>query len=442
MVTDRRFGGGCAATVYRHPLLSKISRFLECLRDVADPAGREVRWTPSAAGMAAVLMALDPGCSLAIRCEDALACLADDCRTGSTYNGLLKALERQAGVALPELKADLRRRAAAAMKKNPKVAGWTLLAVDGSKEDLPRTRSHEKTFGIADNGVRPQAFVTAVVEVHTGLPWDWRIDRGCASEKEHLRQMIPALPADALLLADGNFTGYPLWSALHESGKRFLIRVGGNASLIRGLFPGSEIERQRDVVYAWPAHHQQKVAPLRLRLIRAGSRKAPVYLLTNVLDPCSLSRRAAGVIYRLRWGAELFYRTLKRTLGYAKLRSRSGRRARIELEWGLIAAAIMTMLGVSALSGRRIDPRRLSPAGLIRALRAALLRRPTDGSALDRALGGAVRDDYTRRRPKHARHRPITNNTPFPLTLKPPRVRPATPDERRLARARCPNLAT
>lgn len=433
--TDCEVGGDRAATEYRQPLLKRISPFLECVQAVADPSGRRGRWTPAAASMAAVLMALDPGCALGVRCEDALASLgrerAHRC-VGRTYNGLLKALERQAHAVLPVLKTDLRRHARMALEKIPRVAGWTLLAVDGSKEELPRTRSHEATFGIADNGVFPQAFVTTVVEVQTGLPWDGRIGPARSSEKAHLIEMIPELPADALLLADANFGGYPIWSALHAAGMRFLLRVGGAASLIRGLWPRADIECRGDIVYVWPVNHQKQVAPLRLRLIRAGSRKNPVYLLTNVIDPRVLSKPAAGRAYRMRWGVELFYRTLKRTLGYAKLRSRSGRRARIELEWGLIAAAISTMLGVQIQHRRRIDPRRLSPASLIRALRRALLRggnRPD----LDRAIAAAVRDRYARRGPKQARHRPITKNTPFPLTLKPPRIRPATPSERRRA---------
>lgn len=161
-----------------------------------DPkAARVVRWTPLAASTAAVLMALNAGTTLAARCEDALDCMGLDFtrrnRVGRTYNGLLKALERQAAGVLPILRADLRRKCEVAMKSIPLVSGWLLLAVDGSKEDLPRTVDHEKEFGIGDNGVFPQAFVTTVVEVHTGLPWDWRIGVAKASEKEHLVQMAP-----------------------------------------------------------------------------------------------------------------------------------------------------------------------------------------------------------------------------------------------------------
>jgi len=444
MKTDRRIGGRASVSGYRHPLVFRISLFLSCLADMPDPkAKRRVRWTPMAASIAAALMAMDPGCGLGVRCEDALRCMACDFtrrrRVGKTYNGLLKALERQSAVVLPAVKADLRRQAQSRCEQVGRTSGWTLLAVDGSKEDLPCTADHEREFGIADNGVDPQALMTAIVEVRTGLLWDWRIGRGRASEKNHLLEMAADLPDDVLLLADGNFVGYPIWSALHQRGRRFLIRVGGNVRLITGLWPDAVTRRRRDIVCVWPKGRQNDAEPLTLRLIRVGSGDKTVHLLTNVLESTRLSKRTAGELYRLRWGVELFYRTLKRTLDYAKLRSKAGRRARLELEWSLIATSILTMMGIDALKRRRRDPRRLSHAQLLRVLRRTLLVQSLPATrsrrtTFDRDLGSCLKDAYQRKKPKHARHRGVTKNTPSPLRLKPPQTRPATQKEQDLAK--------
>jgi len=436
MKPDCRIGGGTSALNYRHPLVSRISSFFACLQNMPDAAvHRQVRWTPLATATAAVLMALDHGCPLYARFEDARVCMGSDFvqrrRVGGSYNGLMKALERQAASVLPVLKKDLRRQAHERLDRIHKTAGWRLLAVDGSKEDVPRTVDHEKAFGIADNGAYPQALLTAIVEVHTGLIWDWRMDRGRASERDHLLQMAPDLPAEALLLGDGYFVGFPIWSELDRLGKPFLIRAGGNVHLITRLWTGAVVRREHDVVYAWPAALQHKVPPLKLRLIRIGQGPKAVYLLTNVLDPRRLSQRAAGTMYRCRWGVELFFRTLKRTLGYAKLRSKVGRRARIELEWGLITMMITAMLGIDSLGKRRIPPHRWSPARTIRTLRASLLRGAGKKThrlhaALDRAIASSLKDSYRRRNPKWSRHRPKTKNTPRSLILQPPNVRRAT----------------
>jgi hypothetical protein len=443
MKADCRIGGGASALNYRHPLVSCITQFLGSLRDRPDPvATRRVWWTPLAAATAAVLMAWDRGCSLRVRFEDARACMAADFspgnRAGGTYNGLVKALERQADAILPVLKTDLRRQAKKRLDRTRKTSKWFLFAVDGSKEDLPRTKDQEDYFGIADNGACPQALMTVVVDVQTGLLWDWRIDRGRGSEKDHLVRMAPDLPKNALLLGDGNFVGFPIWSRLNGDGKPFLIRVGGNVRLITRLWPEIEARYEGNIVYAWPKKSQKTSPPLVLRLIKVGGGRKAVYLLTNVLDTKQLSQRNAGKIYRKRWGAELFFRTLKRILGYAKLQSRAGRRARIELEWALIAMMIATMMGLAAASRRRIRPDRLSPAHMIKTLRTFLLRGAPGApwrqhEALLCGLVSELKDDYKRLHPKGSRHRPRTRNTPKPLVLKPPKIRRSTSEERRLA---------
>ena len=175
-----------------------------------------------------------------------------------------------------------------------------------------------------------------------------------------------------------------------------------------------------------------------LRLIKVGRGRKAVYLLSNILDAKQLSQRDAGKIYRKRWGIELFFRTLKRTLGYHKLQSKSGRRARIELEWAMITMTVVTLMGIDAAFQHGVDPRRLSPARLIRTLRIFLLRGgaecPSKGHlALALGLTSDLKDNYDRRRPKRSRHRPKTKSTPKPLILKPPKIRRATTEERKLA---------
>src|SRR5258708_15198508 len=160
---------------YRHPRLQRISPYFRCLEGLPDAAAqRPVRWTPLAASLAAVLMSLDIGCTLGVRCRDALACMGVAFtrrrRTGKTYNGLLKALVRQSPAVLAKLKADLRRQALSAMAKVRKVHGWTLLAVDRSKEDLPRKPDLEQGVGGAAHGKGPHALVPAGCEGRPARP--------------------------------------------------------------------------------------------------------------------------------------------------------------------------------------------------------------------------------------------------------------------------------
>ncbi|NOS99935.1 MAG: hypothetical protein HOP29_04850 [Phycisphaerales bacterium] len=203
MKTDRRIGGGAFAPHrrcplnHRHPLIAAIRLFLQPLAACVDPAKRRVHWTPLAASTAAVLMALAEG-ALGGRFRATHRCLAADYRrrrrTGATYNGLLKALARQQHTVLPRVKAEPRAHVRQRLQRIDPAGRWVLLAVDGSKEGLPRTRAHEVGFGIADNGRFPQAFVTAVVEVYTGLLWDWRLGPAPlpAAVRESLRRDLGA----------------------------------------------------------------------------------------------------------------------------------------------------------------------------------------------------------------------------------------------------------
>jgi len=448
-MNNRRVGGDHAASMYRHPLLAGLTKILSSLGAVHDPSPRRVRWTPLLAGIAAVLMALDTGCVAGTRLADALACLG--CvlrgrhRPPRTYNGLLKALCRQFLACFPALKNDLRRQVCEVISTAPCIGGWIILAVDGSKEDLPRTRSNTRAFGVGDNGAVPQAFITSIVSVTTGLLWDWRVDKARASEKMHLLEMLKDLPKAALLLGDGNFVGWPIWSALCAQGTDFLIRVGGNVDLLADLLehrPAS-LRRASQIVYLWPKKRRATEAPLKLRLIRvaAEGRRGPVFLLTNVHDTWRLSVRRAGMIYRQRWTIEVFYRTLKRTLGVAKLRSTSGRRARVELNWALVALTVAGLLAVPAIVAHGISACRYSPAGALRILRNALMDRVIragQSRAIDMnwRLAHAVGDRYRRTSPKHARHRPYTKNTPRPLKPKPPILTKPTTKVLALARTR------
>ena len=78
-------------------------------------------------------------------------------------------------------------------------------------------------------------WLTTMFHVGTGLPWDWRTGPSDSSERDHLRQMIGALPAGALITADAGFVGYETWKAILDSGRHLLIRVGANVRLLRKL---------------------------------------------------------------------------------------------------------------------------------------------------------------------------------------------------------------
>ena len=165
-------------------------------------------------------------------------------------------------------------------------------AVNGSQVECPRTAANEEALGCAGRTkTGPQLFVTTLWHMGTGLPWDFRIGPGTASERRHLEEMLADLPADALAVAD---PGSPATTSrrITASGRAFLLRVGADVPLLGQL--GCWERENADTVYLWP-DNQHSRPPLVLRLIVLGRGKRRMYLVTNVLDGEGVAAESGGV---------------------------------------------------------------------------------------------------------------------------------------------------
>lgn len=346
-------------------------------------------------------------------------------RPGKSYQGFVKAQAKISPAMKRHLLDHLGRHHQRIARNAWQWRGWTAFACDGSRIEAPRTARNQRALGRAGRKkTGPQLFVTILYHMGTGLPWNWTIGKGTASERDHLRSMLAALPPGSLIVADGGFVGYELMTAIVAQGHSFLIRAGSNVRLLTHLDGRSQAGGRRH--WLWP-NKQRPRPPMRLRLIRVGK----VCLLTNVLESSALSKRTAGEFYRLRWGVEVLFRSYKQTLERRRLRSRSPQTARAELHWGLIA---LLLLGLMSLERRprRAHPAAHSIAGALRIIRHALRTTAAwrrQGNLLD-LLKHARHDDYVRLRPKRSRHYP-RKKTEAPAGS--PTIRRATAKEKQAA---------
>jgi hypothetical protein len=342
-------------------------------------------------------------------------------------HGFQKALAKLPLVALRAVAAGVRRRLTALL--DLQTEGFIVLGCDGSRLECPRTAELEQRLGCGGKAKSaPTLWLTALVHLRTGLLWAWRLGRGDAAEREHLRQLLTVLPARALLVADAGFNGYWLAQAMVTAGASFLIRVSGKDSLYTESAPSAQ-EWAEGIVFLWPEVAQRKrQPPLRVRLIRLrGKKRRDVWLLTNVLEPGRLAAEAAGRYYRWRWENEGLFRTYKRTLGKVKLLSRTVRLVHREAEGALLATQLLLAQGVRALapSGAPTAPQRCSPRQVLRVIRGEIYggrgRRPR-GSFGQRlaAAQPAVRRRRTpkvkRCWPRRVEHKP--SKPPRFLTLR------------------------
>ncbi len=255
---------------------------------------------------------------------------ADDEPVGS-YQAFMKMLRIWTASLVLQLMVVFRERMRATLPDRLTIAGFEVFAVDGSRLEVPRTKSNESRFSPrsaqkrrrgkgakrrkpalrrdrtersrAKKANSPQVWLTVMWHVGTGLPWDWRTGPSDSSEREHLRQMIESLPKGALIAADAGFVGYEYWKEIINSGRDLLVRVGSNVRLLKKL---GYVREKRGLVYLWPDQVAAKrMPPLVLRLVVVHDGRRPCYLVTSVLDHKQLSDKQVAQIYRLRWGIEM-----------------------------------------------------------------------------------------------------------------------------------------
>jgi hypothetical protein len=326
-------------------------------------------------------------------------------RPGQTVQGYQKALCRLPMRPLLALAGALRGRLISLLSDDLRHAGFIPLGCDGSRLDCCRNDELLARLGQAGKAAcSPSLWVTALVHLTTGVPWSWRLGKGNASERDHLRQLLPTLPKDALVVTDAGFDGYDLAVAILNSGASFLIRMSSKSHLFVDELADPEGFRQGWVKY-WPGRARQaRRPPLKLRLIRVYSRRgkdpkraAEVWLLTNV-EARRMSITQAGSFYRLRWENEGLFRSYKRTLSKVRLVGRTVRSVHREAYGSLLACQLLLAQTAWALKGARDRTCALVPCSTRQALLAVR-------KELKAAMKRDRRESYRERLARCARER-------------------------------------
>jgi Transposase DDE domain len=421
------------AEAYPQQLRRAMSElFPEELWDGASQHGN-VQWTPGRLLAAATLMSWDDAQTLRARFDnarDVLGRMFPDWDVPSSYSGFAQALARDVGQLRSRVRSRLQQQIRQACPGRWRTAGWVVFGADGSRFECPRTAANEEGLGCAGkNRTAPQAFHTMLMHLGSGAMWDFRVGPGTDSERRHLEDMAADLPHRSLLVADAGFIGYGLCRRLQAAGVHFLLRVGGNVTLLADKL-GGRVERDGQTVWLWP-QKQQQGPPLVLRLIVVGRGARAVYLATDVLDPQRLPTTTAAELYRRRWGLEVAYRTIKQTLDRAVWLSRTPEMVLAEHVATILGAWTLQTLSFQQLSRQRQDLRRWSPAqardATRRVMRLALDRAGKSQRPWLTQLGQAIRDPYVRRRSKRARDWPHKKREP---PTRPPNLQRLTKTQR------------
>jgi hypothetical protein len=331
--------------VYRRQLVEQFDLlfppqlFKECSRELA--LHGNVSWTPLKVLWLSMIMYWLPGNTLGEQFSAAqkmLKAIKPHWRLPVSDGGFVEAQARYWPVMSLLILARLRPSKLSAGDAW-RLQGWLVLAVDGSRFECPRSAANEDGLKCADRSKTcPQVFQTLLQHVGTGLPWDFRLAPGTDSERQHLNEMFQGLPQQTLLTADAGLISYELCSELIDAKQHFVLRVGGNTTLIQNL--EEQAADNDNIVYFGPENLQSRPL-LKLRQICFSSTGGlPVVLLTNVLDDAILSDANAQSIYASRWGIEVYFGHLKQTFGFTQLQSRTPQNCLNEHNWRLISLSL------------------------------------------------------------------------------------------------------
>jgi hypothetical protein len=276
--------------------------------------------------------------------------------------------------------------------------GLRVVAIDGMCLDVPDTADNDAGFGRPGSGrgegrgAFPQIRVVGLAECGTHAIFAARIGGYRIAELGLARELIGALRAGMLVLADRAFLAVELWAAAVASGADLLWRVPANRVLpVDQVLPdGSYLSWLTP--YRGSAAARRGQSPLRVRVIEytldhtvdpADGRGASgeVYrLVTTLLDPDAAPAAELAALYAQRWEIETAIDELKTHQRGPRLvlRSRSPEGVRQEV-WGflLVHWAIRELMHTAALDGD-IDPDRVSFTRALRLVR----RQVTDQSGI------------------------------------------------------------
>jgi hypothetical protein len=244
---------------------------------------------------------------------------------------------------------------------------------DGTTLQLAHNRELLRAYPAGSNqhGQNHWAIMLLVAfhDVHTGLAarpsWGAMYGRRAVGEQQLAAEALGRLPADAVVLGDGDFGIFAFAYAVEQSGRPLLLRLtAARAHKVLGglpLRPG----RKRKVVWepsAWDRQqHPELPAEARVKGWMVAcphpARKGEMLYFFTTLE---LKVKRILALYKLRWNIETDLRSLKRTVGLYQMTSKS--KAMVENEVLMAVAAYNVVRAVMYLAAATagLTPRQLS----------------------------------------------------------------------------------
>lgn len=263
--------------------------------------------------------------------------------------------------------------------------GLRLVALDGTKLDIPDTPENERFFGRPGAGrgkaAWPVASLIALIEIGTRITVDAFVGPYRTSEQSAAIRLVRSLTSGMLLLWDRAFVGYELWAEVLKRGSHLLGRLKSNRIFrpIQSLSDGSFLAK----IYPSPEARRKDEGGIWVRIIEytITHPSLPGFgekhrLITSLLDHELYPAKELIVLYHERWEIEIEYDEIKTHLinRTPVLRSKTPLGVLQEIYGLLIAHMAVRALMAEAASKWDLDPDRISFTGALQVISRAIPR--------------------------------------------------------------------
>jgi Transposase DDE domain len=265
--------------------------------------------------------------------------------------------------------------------------GRRVKIADGTTVSMPDTPANQQAYpqpaGQKPGLGFPIARLVVVFSLACGTVLDAALGRYQGKqqgENAQLRTLEQALEPGDVLLADRYYSGWFDIAWWRQRGVDVVVRLHQRrrCDLRRGRRLG-----RNDHVVTWAKPRRPdwldeatyegmpdelELREVRVRVPQRGFRTKVLVVVTTLLDARVYSAKDLSTVYRLRWQAELYLRSLKVTLGMDVLRCKSPEMVRKEIWAHLLVYNLIRGVMAQAADELGGDPRDLSFTGALQAM--------------------------------------------------------------------------
>ncbi len=198
-----------------------------------------------------------------------------------------------------------------------------ILAVDGSRLELPNAREVVEAFGRANKqpDAKPLGMVSALFDLVNKVVLDSSITPADSRENHLALNHLGKARRGDLIILDRGYKCLWLMLGIVQRGADYLIRLPVNAFKEVGLFERSDEMETIVTLHPTPKAIQQcldlgiEAVPFRVRLVKVILDTGEKELLaTSLMDRDLYPVTIFKELYSLRWGVEEEYKTMKSVL--------------------------------------------------------------------------------------------------------------------------------